>query len=54
LAAGLAEGLSIEEAIEFATTAAAISVTRLGAQASIPIRDEVEQLMRASRDSLEQ
>jgi ribokinase len=42
LAVALSEGASVVEAIHFATTAAAISVTRLGAQASIPTRTEVE------------
>jgi ribokinase len=42
LAVALAEGRSIEEAIPFANAAAAISVTRVGAQASAPSRAEVE------------
>jgi len=42
LAVALAEGRPMVEALAFANTAAAISVTRLGAQASIPGRDEVE------------
>jgi ribokinase len=42
LAVALAEGRSIEDALRFANAAAAISVTRLGAQASIPSRAEVE------------
>lgn len=41
LAVALSEKKSFEEAIQFANTAAAISVTRLGAQASAPYRDEV-------------
>jgi len=41
LAVALAEGRDIGEAITFANAAAALSVTRLGAQASIPTRDEV-------------
>ena len=41
LAVGLAEGLGLEEAVRFAGQAAAISVTRLGAQASAPYRHEV-------------
>jgi ribokinase len=45
LAVALAERRSIEEAISFANSAAAISVTRLGAQTSIPGRDEVEALL---------
>jgi ribokinase len=40
-AVGLAEGMSIPEAARFANAAAALSVTRLGAQTSIPNREEV-------------
>ena len=42
LAVALAEGQPIQEALRFASAAAAISVTRLGAQASVPARAEVE------------
>ncbi len=42
LAVALAEGRPMAEALAFANAAAAISVTRLGAQASIPGRHEVE------------
>jgi len=42
LAVALAEGQPIERALRFANAAAAISVTRLGAQASAPTRAEVE------------
>lgn len=42
----IANNKSIDEAIRFANTAAAISVTRNGAQTSIPTRDEVLMLMR--------
>jgi ribokinase len=45
LAVALAEGRPIEEAIPFANAAAAISVTRLGAQASAPSRAEVEEFL---------
>lgn len=38
---GLSEGMSITEAAIFASKAAAISVTRLGAQASLPYRSEL-------------
>jgi ribokinase len=41
LAVALSEKKSFVEAIEFANTAAAISVTRLGAQASAPYRNEI-------------
>lgn len=42
LAVALAEGKAFEQAIPFANRAAAISVTRLGAQASVPNRAEVD------------
>lgn len=45
LAVALAEGKPIEKAIPFANAAAAISVTRFGAQASAPSRAEVEALL---------
>jgi ribokinase len=47
LAVGLAEGRDLPEAIRFANAAAAISVTRLGAQASAPSRAEVEAFLTA-------
>lgn len=46
LAVALAEGRPMDDAIAFANAAAAISVTRLGAQASIPCRDEVDAFLR--------
>ena len=42
LVAALAEGKSIIDAVVFACTAATISVTKLGAQASAPRRNEIE------------
>jgi ribokinase len=45
LAVALAQGQTIEQALPFANAAAAISVTRLGAQASAPARAEVDQLL---------
>ena len=39
----IAEGKSVAEAIDFAQKAAAISVTRPGAQSSVPFRCEVEE-----------
>ena len=42
LAVALAEGKPVEEAVSFACRASAISVTRLGAQASAPYKKEVE------------
>lgn len=41
LAVALAEGNSIDEAVAFANHAAAISVTKMGAQASAPYRNEM-------------
>jgi ribokinase len=43
LAVALSEGKQIDDAIEFANCAATISVTRLGAQSSIPWREEVNE-----------
>jgi ribokinase len=45
LAVGLCEGKSLLSAAEFASAAAAISVTRDGAQPSLPRREEVLQFM---------
>ena len=42
---GLLEDLPLESAIKFAHAAAAISVTRFGAQTSIPTRKEVEEFL---------
>lgn len=42
LAVAMAEGRGVEQAVQFAQRAAAISVTRLGAQPSLPYRAEVE------------
>ena len=41
LAVALSEGKSIQESIAFANRAASISVTRIGAQASVPYRNEI-------------
>jgi len=46
LAVSLAEGSVVEEAIPFATTVAALSVTRMGAQSSLPTREEVSRFKR--------
>lgn len=43
----LAEGRSMDEAIAFANAAAGLSITRKGAQTSIPSRSEVLDFMRA-------
>jgi ribokinase len=41
LAVALSEGMEMKEAVIFANKAAAISVTRMGAQASAPFRNEI-------------
>ena len=46
LAAALVEGVSIDAALRFANAAAAISVTRVGAQASVPSRAEVDRFLK--------
>lgn len=46
LCVALVEGKSLAEAVAFASKAAAIAVTRLGAQASVPKRAEVDALMK--------
>ncbi len=48
LAVALAEGRELSEAVEFANAAAAMAVTRLGAQPSLPTRDEVERLLQTA------
>jgi ribokinase len=45
LAVALAEGRTLLESARFASAAAAISVTRLGAQTSAPKRDEIDRLI---------
>ena len=52
LALGLAEGRSLLEAARFASAAAAISVTRMGAQTSAPTRKEIERLLAAGNGSV--
>lgn len=42
LAAGLSDGLTIEEACAFGSKAASIACTRKGAQQSVPTKEEVE------------
>jgi ribokinase len=48
LAARLGQGVHIREALRYASAASALACTRLGAQASIPTRAEVEALLRKS------
>jgi ribokinase len=43
LAVGLAQGQSLREAALFANRVAAFSVTKLGAQSSMPTREELEE-----------
>ena len=48
LATARVEGIDLLEAVRFASAAAAISVTRLGAQPSIPKREEIEDFLKAN------
>jgi ribokinase len=50
LAVALAEGKSLPDAAHFANAAAAISVTRLGAQTSIPTRREIERILASHKE----
>lgn len=45
-AVALVEGKSLKEALQFASAAAAISVTRIGAQPSAPKREEIDQFLK--------
>jgi ribokinase len=45
-AVALVEGKSLKEALQFASAAAAISVTRIGAQPSAPTRKEIEAFLK--------
>ena len=45
LCVALTEGMEIREAARFASVAASVSVTRMGAQSSIPSREEVNTLL---------
>jgi ribokinase len=45
LAVALAEHASLPDACRFAVQTAAMSVTRIGAQPSMPLRDEVDRWM---------
>jgi ribokinase len=51
LAVALTEGRSVEDAARFAAGAAAISVTRAGAQASAPRRAEIDALLHSTSPS---
>jgi ribokinase len=52
LAAALAEGCSMPEAIKWGMAAGALSTTRSGAQPSMPERGEVEALLASGHDNL--
>jgi ribokinase len=45
LAVGLAEGKELKDAIKMANAAAALSVTKLGAQPSAPSRNDIEKML---------
>lgn len=47
LAVALAEGKECQSALRFASAAAAISVTRVGAQSSVPSRSEVDDFLKS-------
>jgi ribokinase len=47
LATALAHGLNMVEAVQYANAAAALAVTRFGAQASMPTNDEVQNLLQS-------
>jgi ribokinase len=49
LAVAIAEGQSLVDATEFANAAAAIGVTRLGAQSSVPNRKDIESLLQTGK-----
>jgi ribokinase len=46
LAVALADGRPLTEAVRFANAAAALSVTKLGAQPSAPTREEIDEFLR--------
>lgn len=49
LAVALVERKSLKESLQFASAAAAISVTRMGAQPSAPKREEIESLLKKGK-----
>jgi len=49
LAVALAEGKPLVGAVRFANAAAALSVTKMGAQPSAPRRSEIERLLASAR-----
>ncbi len=46
LACALTEGLALEDATHFANAAAALSATKIGAQQSMPTRQEVDEMLK--------
>jgi len=50
LAVGLAQGKTLADAATFANYVAALSVTKMGAQSSMPTREAVESFVRAVRE----
>jgi len=46
LACALAEGKNLKEAVKFANCAGALAVTKIGAQSSLPMRREIETLLK--------
>jgi len=50
LAVGLAQGKTLPDAALFANYVAALSVTKLGAQSSMPTKEDVERFVRAVRE----
>ena len=52
LAVALAEGMEMRPAVTFAHAAAALSVTRLGAQPSIPLRIEIDGFLSRQEESV--
>ena len=49
LSVALSEGLDLPAACRFANHAAALSVTRLGAQVAVPLRAEVDEFLKSSQ-----
>lgn len=45
LAVAISEGKGLDQAVEFANRAAALSVTKMGAQASAPFRNELTSML---------
>ncbi len=49
LGACLSRGIPFEESLQYAMAAGALAVTKLGAQSSLPTKDEIEQLVHGGR-----